>query len=101
MKELENQARAALRWVDQFGDRDQDGYVEYKRRNVDTGIENQCWKDSGNSSQFSDGTLAQPRSPHARFRDTSMMQNADVRAWHVGSGMTLTWLIALRTRPPN
>jgi glycogen debranching enzyme len=62
VKELENQARAALRWVDQFGDRDQDGYVEYKRRNVDTGIENQCWKDSGNSIQFrrTEGAL-QPR----------------------------------------
>jgi len=55
---LEREARAAVRWIDEYGDRDQDGYVEYARRNVDTGLENQCWKDSWNSIAFADGTLA-------------------------------------------
>jgi glycogen debranching enzyme len=58
VRELEHQARAALRWIDEFGDRDRDGYVEYERKNVQTGIENQCWKDSWNSIQFANGTLA-------------------------------------------
>jgi glycogen debranching enzyme len=55
---LEAQARAALDWIDHYGDRDHDGYVEYERRNTETGLENQCWKDSWNSIVFRDGTLA-------------------------------------------
>jgi len=55
---LEAEARAALAWIDDYGDRDEDGYVEYERRNTDTGLENQCWKDSWNSILFADGTLA-------------------------------------------
>lgn len=55
---FEEETRAALQWIDQYGDRDGDGYVEYERRNKETGIENQCWKDSWDSIVFSDGTLA-------------------------------------------
>ena len=57
-RELEPNARAALRWIDEFGDHDQDGYVEYERRNVISGLANQSWKDSWNSMLFHDGTLA-------------------------------------------
>ncbi len=55
---LEPSARAALEWIDRYGDRDGDGYVEYARRNEETGLENQCWKDSWNSIIWNDGTLA-------------------------------------------
>ncbi|HEX5055481.1 MAG TPA: glycogen debranching N-terminal domain-containing protein [Gammaproteobacteria bacterium] len=55
---LEKEARAALRWIDESGDRDGDGYVEYDRRNKETGLENQCWKDSWDSIRFADGALA-------------------------------------------
>ena len=58
VKEFEAEARAALQWIDEYGDRDHDGYVEYERRNKETGIENQCWKDSWDSIVFSDGKLA-------------------------------------------
>lgn len=58
VRELELEARAALRWIDEYGDRDGDGYVEYDRRNKETGLENQCWKDSWNSILFADGSLA-------------------------------------------
>ena len=58
VRELEPNARAALRWIDEFGDRDGDGYVEFERRNVTSGLANQSWKDSWNSMQFHDGTLA-------------------------------------------
>jgi glycogen debranching enzyme len=59
VRELEGNARAALAWIDESGDLDGDGYVEYKRRNLATGLVNQCWKDSWNSIQFADGRLAQ------------------------------------------
>src|SRR5262245_40921433 len=55
---LQDEARAAINWIDRFGDSDGDGYVEYQRRNP-TGLENQCWKDSGDSIVFADGTLAE------------------------------------------
>jgi glycogen debranching enzyme len=56
VRELEPNARAALAWIDDHGDRDGDGYVEYQRRNEETGLENMCWKDSWNSILFADGT---------------------------------------------
>jgi glycogen debranching enzyme len=56
---LEGNARAALSWIEESGDADGDGYVEYERRNLTTGLLNQCWKDSWNAIQFADGTLAQ------------------------------------------
>jgi len=58
VRELEPAARAAMQWIDEYGDRDGDGYVEYQRRNEETGLENQCWKDSWDSMRFADGTVA-------------------------------------------
>ena len=55
--ELEQAARSALDWIDSFGDRDGDGFVEYLRR-ASHGIDNQNWKDSHNSMVFHDGSLA-------------------------------------------
>lgn len=59
VRALEPNARAALSWIEDSGDRDGDGYVEYQCRNLQTGLVNQCWKDSWNSMQFADGSLAQ------------------------------------------
>ena len=50
-------ADRALAWIDEYGDRDGDGYVEYCRTN-DRGLENQGWKDSHDSTRFADGRLA-------------------------------------------
>ena len=47
---------AALGWIDRYGDRDGDGYVEYQTRSSQ-GLGNQCWKDSWDGIQFSDGTV--------------------------------------------
>jgi glycogen debranching enzyme len=57
VRELEPNARAALNWMDKYGDRDGDGYIEYERK-TKLGLDNQCWKDSWNSILFHDGTLA-------------------------------------------
>jgi glycogen debranching enzyme len=59
VRALEPNARAALGWIEDSGDLDGDGYVEYECRNRSTGLVNQCWKDSWDSIQFADGTLAQ------------------------------------------
>ena len=47
---------AALAWIDRYGDRDGDGYVEYATRSSQ-GLGNQCWKDSWDGVQFADGTI--------------------------------------------
>jgi glycogen debranching enzyme len=56
---LREPALAALRWMDEYGDRDGDGFVEYERR-TERGLANQSWKDSGDSMRFADGRLAEP-----------------------------------------
>lgn len=48
---------AALRWIDDYGDRDGDGLVEYDRR-AGTGLIHQGWKDSDDAISHADGTLA-------------------------------------------
>jgi glycogen debranching enzyme len=58
VRALEGEARAAVRWCDESGDRDGDGYIEYERRNELTGLDNQCWKDSWDSIAFADGAIA-------------------------------------------
>jgi glycogen debranching enzyme len=58
-QELWPNALAALRWVDEYGDRDGDGYVEYQKRSPQ-GLDNQGWKDSHNAVAFPDGVLAKP-----------------------------------------
>jgi glycogen debranching enzyme len=47
-------ALAALRWIDEWGDRDGDGFVEYERRSP-RGLLNQGWKDSGDAIRDRNG----------------------------------------------
>jgi len=51
--------RAALDWIDKYGDIDQDGYIEYNPKNKRWAL-NQGWKDSTDSSIHQDGSLAVP-----------------------------------------
>jgi glycogen debranching enzyme len=61
--ELREPALAALRWIDESGDRDGDGFVEFERR-APHGLEVQSWKDSADSQRFHDGRIAEaPISP--------------------------------------
>jgi glycogen debranching enzyme len=57
VRRLEYQARAALDWIDEYGDLMGDGYVWYQCRNTKTGLENQCWKDSWDSISYHDGRI--------------------------------------------
>jgi glycogen debranching enzyme len=49
---------AALQWIERFGDRDGDGFVEYGRRQA-SGLFNQGWKDSDDAVFHADGRLAE------------------------------------------
>ena len=47
----------ALKWMEELGDKDGDGFIEYQRSNH-KGIQNQSWKDSDDSTFHADGRLA-------------------------------------------
>src|SRR5206468_3043769 len=49
---------AALRWIDEYGDADGDGFIEYNRQSSG-GLVQQGWKDSYDSVFHADGTLAE------------------------------------------
>jgi glycogen debranching enzyme len=49
---------AALRWIDNIGDADRDGFVEYYRK-TDKGLANQGWKDSHDAIFHADGRSAE------------------------------------------
>jgi glycogen debranching enzyme len=51
-------ALAALAWIDESGDLDGDGFVEYRRRSM-LGLLNQGWKDSGDAIRHVDGRPAE------------------------------------------
>ena len=77
VRELEGEARAALRWIDEYADLMGNGYVWYQRRNEETGLENQCWKDSWDSISYHDGRL--PGFPRATCELQGYAYDAKVR----------------------
>ena len=58
-EELWPSAVRALEWIERWGDRDGDGYVEYMRE-TPRGLANQGWKDSFDAISHADGELARP-----------------------------------------
>ena len=76
-----------LRWIDEYADLQGNGYIAYQRRNEETGLENQCWKDSWDSISYRDGTL--PGFPRATCELQGYAYDAKVRGarlarhvWH-------------------
>ena len=58
VRELWPNIEAALYWIDNYGDPDGDGFVEYQRKNAD-GLINQGWKDSHDAIFHEDGRIAE------------------------------------------
>jgi glycogen debranching enzyme len=87
VRELEFVARGALAWIDDFADLQGTGYVAYETRNPDTGLPNQCWKDSPDSISYRDGAL--PGFPRATCELQGYAYDAKMRGarlareiWH-------------------
>ena len=78
--ELWPNIEAALAWLEVYGDRDGDGFVEYGRQNA-KGLINQGWKDSHDSVFHADGTLA--RGPVALVE----VQAYAYGAWRAGASI--------------
>jgi len=56
-EELWPNVERALEWIERWGDRDGDGYVEYERK-TPSGLVNQGWKDSFDAISHANGELA-------------------------------------------
>jgi glycogen debranching enzyme len=59
VKEMLPAAEAAFRWIDEYGDADGDGFVEYASRSP-RGLVNHGWKDSEDSVVHETGALVEP-----------------------------------------
>ncbi|MEV1145428.1 glycogen debranching N-terminal domain-containing protein [Micromonospora sp. NPDC049799] len=77
VRQLEAQTRAALAWIDTYGDLLGTGYLWYQTRNPDTGLANQCWKDSWDSISYQDGRL--PGFPRATCELQGYAYDAKIR----------------------
>jgi len=69
-------AEGCLSWIDEYGDRDGDGFQEYQTRSP-VGYENMAWKDSGDSVVYPDGSLV--KGPKALCELQGYVYNAWVR----------------------
>lgn len=58
VKSIWPQITLAIQWMDQYGDRDGDQFIEYARYSP-KGLVHQGWKDSWDSVSHADGSLAQ------------------------------------------
>jgi glycogen debranching enzyme len=85
VRELEREARAALRWIDDYADLEGNGYIWYQRRNEETGLENQCWKDSWDSISYRDGRL--PGFPRATCELQGYAYDAKLRGARLARGI--------------
>ncbi|MFG3713113.1 glycogen debranching N-terminal domain-containing protein [Micromonospora sp. NPDC047730] len=77
VRQLEAQTRAALAWIDTYGDLLGTGYLWYQTRNPQTGLQNQCWKDSWDSISYHDGRL--PGFPRATCELQGYAYDAKIR----------------------
>ncbi|WP_433648861.1 glycogen debranching N-terminal domain-containing protein [Micromonospora zamorensis] len=78
VRKLEPQVRAALQWMDTYGDLLGTGYLWYQTRNPETGLQNQCWKDSWDAISYADGEM--PDFPRATCELQGYAYDAKIRA---------------------
>jgi len=69
-------AEGCLSWIDNYGDRDGDGFQEYQTRSP-VGYENMGWKDSGDCVVYPDGSLV--KGPKALCELQGYVYNAWIR----------------------
>ncbi|MEZ5361880.1 MAG: glycogen debranching N-terminal domain-containing protein [Bryobacterales bacterium] len=58
-EELQDNVEAILSWIDNYGDANGDGYIDYDSES-DHGLLNQGWKDSGDGIVNAEGEIAEP-----------------------------------------
>ncbi|HYE15406.1 MAG TPA: glycogen debranching N-terminal domain-containing protein, partial [Pyrinomonadaceae bacterium] len=59
IRPLVEPAMKAIRWLDEYGDLDGDGFYEYRTRS-EQGVRHQAWKDSADAIVYEDGSQVEP-----------------------------------------
>ncbi|BCL18116.1 amylo-alpha-1,6-glucosidase [Micromonospora sagamiensis] len=77
VRSVEQEARAAIDWINDYADLTGSGYISYERRNTRNGLENQCWKDSWDGICYRDGRL--PGFPRATCELQGYAYDAKIR----------------------
>jgi glycogen debranching enzyme len=95
IREFEPNVRAALEWMEKRGDMDGDMFIEFERKSP-TGIENQNWKDSGESLLDRDGK--RPEGPIAAVEVQAYAYAALRSLAEVIAGRDPTWSRELARR---
>jgi glycogen debranching enzyme len=105
VRELLPNLLGALRWIVEHGDSDGDGFLDYIDR-TGRGLANQGWKDSGDSIQWRDGTLAegpialcevQGYAYEAALAGAEILESFDAEG-DLSPQMLREWAAELRTR---
>jgi len=81
VRRLEKEARAALGWMNEWGDLVGDGYLWYQRPRVRGEQPNQCWKESPKAICYRDGRL--PGFPRATCEVQGYAYDAKRRGAHL------------------
>lgn len=76
--------KKALYWIDNYGDVDGDGFVEYKTKSS-KGLTNQGWKDSQDSIFYEDGRLVED--PIALCEVQGYVYDAKIRAAEIAKAL--------------
>ena len=98
---LREPALRALEWIDEHGDSTATASSSTERR-TERGLENQSWKDSGDSQRFADGRLADAADrARARCRGTSTTRSCGRPSSPARSGTIRSWPSGSRPRPPS
>ncbi len=92
---MRDAALAALGWIDEHGDQDGDGYVEYQTRSTQ-GLGNQCWRDSFDGVLFTDGSI--PVLPIATCEIQGYVYDAKLRMAELADGPLADPALAARLR---
>jgi glycogen debranching enzyme len=95
VQQMRGNVLAALEWIDRYGDRDGDGYVEYATC-TPQGLGNQCWRDSWDGIQFADGRI--PSLPIATCEVQGYTYDAKLRVAELADGPLDDPLLAGRLR---
>ncbi|MEV4544715.1 amylo-alpha-1,6-glucosidase [Micromonospora echinaurantiaca] len=85
VRSVEQEARAAIDWINDYADLTGAGYISYQRRNTINGLENQCWKDSWDGISFRDGRL--PSFPRATCELQGYAYDAKMRTARLARGI--------------
>ncbi len=95
VRQLWENALWALNWLEHCGDIDNDGFVEYERKNP-RGLRNQGWKDSHDAIHHADGTLAEP--PIALVEVQGYTYQALASMHYLAKQLSLPWAFMLKER---